>query len=536
MPAAILREVAHRRAAELGAGTLKPERGHGLDLASMRKPEEIARLALEETPVGRLVLFQQAKKQLLAKTHGNYPAPLKALEAIKAGYDHGLDAGFEAESVGFGELTVSPEAKYLIGIFFAQNTLKKDPGVDDKAIKPKEVRRVGMLGGGLMGGGIAYVTVNNAGLTVRLKDKDDAGVGRGLAYVRGILDEAVSKRRKTRPEADATLGRLTGAADFSGLKDVDLFIEAVFDDLEVKRAVVREVEGFCKESAIFASNTSSLPIAQIAEASKRPSQVVGMHYFSPVHKMPLLEVIRQPKTSDEAVATAVAVGKKQGKTVIVVRDGVGFYTSRMLAPYIGEAGYLLEEGAAVDEVDRALVKFGFPVGPFQLLDEVGIDIAGHVAKIMVNAFGARMAPPPGFERLSKDGRQGRKNKKGFYLYDGRKKKVVDETVYDGVPGGRKRQKIDPELITERLALQMANEAALCLQESILRSARDGDIGAVFGLGFPPFRGGPFHWMDSLGLDQVVRKMEAHRQKLGDRFTPAQLLLDMAKQGKRFYEA
>jgi 3-hydroxyacyl-CoA dehydrogenase/enoyl-CoA hydratase/3-hydroxybutyryl-CoA epimerase len=536
VPSAILRDVAHRRAVELGAGTLKPERGRGLDLASMRKPEEIARMALEETPVGRLVLFQQAKKQLLAKTHGNYPAPLKALEAIKAGYEHGLDAGFEAESVGFGDLTVSPEAKHLIGIFFAQNALKKDPGVDDKAIKPKEVRRVGMLGGGLMGGGIAYVTINNAGLTVRLKDKDDAGVGRGLAYVRGILDEAVQKRRKTRPEADYTLARLTGAADFSGLKDADLFIEAVFEDLEVKRAVVREVEGFCKDSAIFASNTSSLPIAQIAEASKRPSQVVGMHYFSPVHKMPLLEVIRQPKTSDEAVATAVAVGKKQGKTVIVVRDGVGFYTSRMLAPYIGEAGYLLEEGAAVDEVDRALVKFGFPVGPFQLLDEVGIDIAGHVAKIMVNAFGARLSPPPGFERLGKEGRQGRKNKKGFYVYDGRKKKVVDETVYDGVPGGRKRQKIDPELVTERLALQMANEAALCLQENILRSARDGDIGAVFGLGFPPFRGGPFHWMDSLGIDQVVRKMEAHRQKLGDRFAAAQILVDMARQGKKFYEA
>jgi 3-hydroxyacyl-CoA dehydrogenase / enoyl-CoA hydratase / 3-hydroxybutyryl-CoA epimerase len=236
------------------------------------------------------------------------------------------------------------------------------------------------------------------------------------------------------------------------------------------------------------------------------------------------------------VATAVAVGKKQGKTVIVVRDGVGFYTSRMLAPYIGEAGYLLEEGAAVDEVDRALVKFGFPVGPFQLLDEVGIDIAGHVAKIMVNAFGARLSPPPGFERLGKEGRQGRKNKKGFYVYDGRKKKVVDETVYDGVPGGRKRQKIDPELVTERLALQMANEAALCLQENILRSARDGDIGAVFGLGFPPFRGGPFHWMDSLGIDQVVRKMEAHRQKLGDRFAAAQILVDMARQGKKFYEA
>ncbi len=544
VPRAILGQVAQQRARELAAGTLRPERGAKSALGALRKPEDIARLALEETPVGRRVLFREAARQLLKKTHGNYPAPRKALEAVRAGYEGGLAEGYEAESQGFGELTVSPEAKALISIFFAQTALKKDSGVDDPKVKARPVERVTMLGGGLMGGGIAYVTVDKAGLPVRLKDKDDAGVGRGLAYVRGILDEAVAKRRRTRPELDAIMSRLSGTAGYDGMKETDLFIEAVFEDIKVKQAVLRDVEAFCKESAIFASNTSSLPIGKIAEASKRPSQVVGMHYFSPVHKMPLLEVIRQPKTSDETVATAVAVGKKQGKTVIVVGDGVGFYTSRALAPYIGEAGFVLEEGAAVEDVDRALVQFGFPVGPLQLLDEVGIDIGGHVAKIMLDAFGARLAPPPGFERLAKQGRQGRKNKKGFYLYDssasasglrlGKKEKRVDETVYEGTPGGRKRQKIDGEAVAERLALQMANEAALCLQESILRSPRDGDVGAVFGLGFPPFRGGPFRWMDSLGLDQVVRKMEGWREKLGPRFTPAPILVDMAKAGKRFH--
>ncbi len=537
VPASILRAIAHRRAVELAEGKLRPERGGPkLGLKTVRKPEALTRLALEETPVGRRVLFREAEKQLRAKTHGNYPAPALALEAIRTGYERGIEAGYEAESVGFGELTVNPVAKQLVGIFFAQGALKKDSGVDDPAVKPVPVRRVAMLGGGLMGGGISYVTIHNAALPVRLKDKDDAGVGRGLAYVRGILDEQVQKKRRSRPEADAIFSRLTGASDYSGMKDVDLFIEAVFEDLELKRRVVRDVEAFCKESAIFASNTSSLPISRIAEASKRPEQVVGMHYFSPVHKMPLLEVIRQPKTSDATVATAVAVGKKQGKTVIVVGDGVGFYTSRTLAPYMGEAGFLIEEGAAVDAIDRALVQFGFPVGPLQLLDEVGIDLAGHVAKIMLDAFGARMTPPPGFERLAKEGRSGRKNKKGFYLYDGKKKKRVDETVYDGMPGGRKRKEIDPEAMAERLALQMANEAALCLGEGILRSPRDGDIGAIFGLGFPPFRGGPFRWLDTVGVAQAVKKLEGWQQKLGPRFAPAPLLVDMAKQGKRFHPA
>ena len=536
VPAAILASVARRRAAELAAGTLQAGEGGRPKLRAVRKPNALARLALEETPVGRRVLFREAEKQLLRKTRGNYPAPRKALAAIRTGYEKGIEAGYEAESQGFGELTVSPEAKQLVGIFFAQQALKKDPGVDDPAVRPLPVGRVAMLGGGLMGGGIAYVTIQNAGLSIRLKDKDDSGVGRGLAYVRGILDEQVQKKRRTRAQADATFSRLTGTTGYDGMKGVDLFIEAVFEDLELKRRVVREVEAFCKESAIFASNTSSLPIARIAEASRRPEQVVGMHYFSPVHKMPLLEVIRQAKTSDATVATAVAVGKKQGKTVIVVRDGVGFYTSRTLAPYMGEAGFLLEEGASVEAIDQALVQFGFPVGPLQLLDEVGIDLAGHVAKIMLEAYGARMTPPPGFDRLAKEGRAGRKNKKGFYLYDGKKKKQVDETVYDGMPGGRKRKPMDPEAIAERLALQMANEAALCLQEGILRSPRDGDIGAVFGLGFPPFRGGPFRWMDAAGVAQIVRKLEGWQAKLGARFAPAPLLVDMAKQGKRFHGA
>ena len=531
VPRAILRQVAEKRAAELADGTLKPERGNAAPLATVRDPKALARLALEENPVGRRVLFQQAKKKLLEKTRGNYPAPERALEAVRAGFEKGPAGGAESESLGFGELTVSPVAQRLIEIFFAQTALKKDTGVDAPGVAPRPVGHVSMLGGGLMGGGIAYVTAN-AGIPVRFKDRDDAGLGRGLAHVQTLVDERVKKKSLTRQEGVELMSRLTGTTAYDGMKQTDVFIEAVFEDLALKRRVLADVEALAKPTAVFASNTSSLPIGQIAAEAKRPENVVGMHYFSPVNKMPLLEVIRAPKTSPEAIATVVALGKKQGKTVIVVKDGPGFYTTRILAPYIGEAGFLLSEGASVETIDQALVDYGFPVGPLQLLDEVGIDVASKIAVILEKAFGKRMAPPPAFEKLHADGRAGRKNKKGFYTYDGKDKKV-DESVYAAI-GTKPKGNADRAEIVERLSLQMINEAAHSRGEGILRSARDGDIGAIFGLGFPPFRGGPFHAADAIGAKALVAKLKALEAKHGPRFAPAPLLVEQAEKGTTFY--
>jgi 3-hydroxyacyl-CoA dehydrogenase/enoyl-CoA hydratase/3-hydroxybutyryl-CoA epimerase len=264
--------------------------------------------------------------------------------------------------------------------------------------------------------------------------------------------------------------------------------------------------------------------------------VIGMHFFSPVNRMPLLEVIRAPKTSAETVATVVGLGKKIGKTVIVVNDGPGFYTSRILAPYVNEAAFIFNDGAAVEDIDRALVDFGFPVGPMQLLDEVGIDVGSKVAHVMHESFGARLAPPPGFEKLVESGRLGRKAKKGFYHYDdaASKKKEVDRSVYDLTPQGQKRSSPPAAEIAERCVLQMVNEAALCLGEGILRSARDGDVGAVFGLGWPPFRGGPFRYADSLGPAQVVEKLRRYQDRFGGRFAPAPRLVQLAESGGKFY--
>jgi 3-hydroxyacyl-CoA dehydrogenase / enoyl-CoA hydratase / 3-hydroxybutyryl-CoA epimerase len=530
VPKVILLEVARKRAAELAAGKLVPRRSRIV----LSSPQALREVALEDNPIGRRILFHEARKTIRKKTRGHYPAPEKALEAVRIGIEEGAEAGYRAEAERFGELVVGDVARHLVEIFFATQELKKDTGVDDPSVKPAKVEKAGMLGAGLMGAGIAYVTAE-AGIPVRLKDRDDAALGRGFRQIAGILDERVKRRRLTFREREEKLALVSGTTDYSGFKSCEVVIEAVFEDLAVKQTTLKEVEREVP-GTIFASNTSSIPIGSIAEAAQRPEKVVGMHFFSPVDKMPLLEVIRAQATDAQTVATVVALGKRIGKTVIVVNDGPGFYTSRILGPYLNEASYLLLDGAAVDEIDSALVDFGFPVGPLQLLDEVGIDVGSKVAHIMQGAFGDRMKPPEGFERIAASGRLGRKSKKGFYKYEDGKKgaKEVDESIYE-LLGGVRRGSVPREEIAERCVLQMINEAAYCLGEGILRSARDGDVGAIFGLGWPPFRGGPFRYADSLGTSHVVERLGAYQARFGMRFQPAPLLPGMARTGAKFHD-
>ncbi|MBZ0118608.1 MAG: fatty acid oxidation complex subunit alpha FadJ, partial [Sandaracinaceae bacterium] len=433
VPAAILVDVAAEHALALAdrAGRTKRE-GSLAGLKKLFKKEELTELALKENPLGRKVLFDQARKALLKKTRGNYPAQEKILDVVRAGLADGFEKGLEAEAEAFGELVTSPQCAALMSIFFATTAMKKETGVDDPSVKPREVDRIGMLGAGLMGAGIAYVTAVQAKIPVRLKDKDPEGVGRGLAHVRKELDSRVKRRRLSPMERDALMSRVGGTTDYAGFGSIPIVIEAVFEDLGLKHRVLADVEAAGPKDVIFASNTSSIPISKIAEGSSHPETVIGMHYFSPVEKMPLLEIIVTDKTAPWVTATCVELGKKQGKTVIVVHDGVGFYTSRVLGPLMNEAAYLLNEGVRVEDIDRALVDWGFPVGPITLLDEVGIDVAEKVGHIVHGHFGDRMKPPPGFEKLIADKRFGRKNGRGFYLYESKKKggkKPVDETVY-----------------------------------------------------------------------------------------------------------
>ena len=531
VPSAILLEVAARLA--LSRALIPP--APKSRLRRLFDKSELKEFALAENPLGRKWLFERAKKQLLLETHGNYPAAERILELVKLGLAEGLPLGLEAEASAFGELVVSDTARALRHVFFASTELKKDTGLDAAAVEARPIRRVATLGAGSMGAGIAYLSAAVADVEVRLKDRDDAALGRGLKHVREILDERVKTRRLSVSERDLKMARLTATTDYEGFDSVDLVIEAVFEDLELKRQVLAEVEINTSKTAIFASNTSSLPITQIAAGARRPEHVIGMHYFSPAHKMPLLEVVVTDVTAPRVIASCVEFGKRQGKTVIVVRDGAGFYTSRILAPYLNEASFLIAEGVPIEQIDAALVAWGFPVGPVALLDEVGIDVGAKVGQILFEALGARMAPPPGIEALLKDERFGKKNQRGFYAYPHIEKRprVVDASVY-ALLGVQPKRALPADEIAQRCALQMINEAAYCFGEGILRSARDGDVGAIFGLGFPPFRGGPFHYVDAVGATDIVRRLEGYLSVLGPRFTPAPVLVEMAKTGGAFH--
>jgi 3-hydroxyacyl-CoA dehydrogenase / enoyl-CoA hydratase / 3-hydroxybutyryl-CoA epimerase len=538
VPRPILVEVAMRRARELADGTFKADRsrnpvGRGGLLGMLGIRETWSEIALEDNPIGRKILFDQTLKQLLRKTRGHYPAPERALHVVRTGIEKGMDAGLREEAEAFGELLTTDVSQRLREIFFATTELKKDPGVSERGVEARAAKKLAVLGGGLMGGGIAYVSAVTAGIPVRIKERDDAAAARALAHVRGELQTQLDRHRLTPRELDSRMARVTAGTDLAGFARADMVIEAVFEDLALKRQLRDEVERATSEKCIFASNTSSIPITRLAEGARRPGQIIGMHYFSPVEKMPLLEVITHAGTAAWVTASCVALGKKQGKTVIVVRDGPGFYTSRILAPYLNEAAYLLLDGAEVRTVDEALVDFGFPVGPYQLLDEVGIDVGEKVAHVLHEAFGDRMRAPEAMAALVKDGRLGRKAKKGFYTYDG-KKKVVDETVYASLPGGVRRRPVTREEVVERCVYPMLNEAVRCLEEGILRNPRDGDIGAVFGLGFPPFRGGPFRFIDTTGAGALAARLESWEGKLGPRFEPAALLAQKAASGEHFF--
>ncbi|MFC0444441.1 fatty acid oxidation complex subunit alpha FadJ [Pseudidiomarina halophila] len=489
--------------------------------------------ALEGTSFGRGVIFKKAREQAQDKGKGNYPALDKIVDTIAYGADHGFEEGLAYEARQFGELAMTPESKQLRGIFFATTAMKKETGAGDT--QPGKLERIGVLGGGLMGGGISYVTAIKAGLPARIKDIAEEGITHALKYSYDLLKKKLKRNHIRRAELEKSMLRLSGTLDYSGFERVDLVIEAVFEDLDLKQKMVADIESVGPEHVIFATNTSSLPITKIAAKAKRPENVIGLHYFSPVDKMPLAEIITHEKTSDKTVATTVSLAKKQGKTPIVVRDGAGFYVNRILAPYMNEAARLVLAGEPIDAVDKALVKFGFPVGPIKLMDEVGIDIAAKVAPIMADELGDRFRAPDAFSKLLDDDRKGKKNKKGFYEYNGKNSgKDVDTSVYsllDIEPDGE----LSASEIAQRTVYLMLNEAVYCLADDIIRSPRDGDIGAIYGIGFPPFRGGPFRYIDSLGCAEVVGQLRAYAKQHGERYEPAPLLVEMADKGRTFYQ-
>ncbi len=494
-----------------------------------RKPDVKTRL-LQGNPLGRKLVFDRALGTLRHKTRGNYPAPEALLEVVRTGYQQGMAEGLKAEAAAFGKLVMTPESAALRHLFFATTEMKKETRYD--GAEPGPVNRVGVLGGGLMGGGIAFVTATRAGLPVRIKDIGHKGINQAMAMAHRLLSNKVTKKQLSQPGMNQQLARLTGTLDYRGFERADLVVEAVFEDLEVKRRMVREVQRHCPEHTVFASNTSSLPIHRLAEGAEHPERVVGLHYFSPVEKMPLAEVIPHAGTSATTVATALKLARAQGKTPIVVKDSAGFYVNRILAPYLNEAARLLLEGEPIEAIDRALVDYGFPVGPITLLDEVGIDVAAKIAPVLESELGERFRAPAAFTKLLDDNRFGKKNGRGFYAFN-KKGKPADPEMYR-LLGIVPESRLPAQDLAERCVLAMLNEAALALDEGVVASSRDGDIGAVFGIGFPPFTGGPFHYMHQQGIDRAVANMEEYARKYGQRFAPCGPLRQMAKEGRSYY--
>lgn len=533
-----MKEAAVAKALQLAGG-----RGRQPRKRSMRSKllDATVNRVLQETGPGRGFVFSKARQQVMRQTMGHYPAALEIISSVEHGMKHGVKAGLEHDIETFAKLVMDPKSAALRSLFEGMTDLKKNP-LKGKAC---EVKKLAVLGCGLMGHGIASVSVNVAH-TILMKDVSLEAAAKGMKEVYKGLAKQAKSGAITKFERDARYGRLLPCDDYANFGSADLVIEAVFEDIAIKKKVLADVEACTGDRTIFASNTSALPISHIAEGCRRPENVVGMHYFSPVPRMPLLEIIVTEKTADWVEATALEFGIRQGKTCIVVKDGPGFYTTRILVPLLNESMKLLEEGADAKEIDTAMKLLGYPVGPITLVDELGIDVAAHVAKGEIRKlFESRgLTGTDGFTKLFEHGCKGRKNGKGFYVYDapskkglpflnGKKKggKPVNTEVYQIL--GATPKPFDRTEIQERLSLAMINEAVLCLQEGIISCARDGDIGAVFGLGFPPFTGGPFRYIDHVGAQTVVDRMKRLEDRFGVLYSQPRILVDMAKKGGKF---
>ncbi|WP_263818756.1 3-hydroxyacyl-CoA dehydrogenase NAD-binding domain-containing protein [Salinibacter sp.] len=520
-----LRDAARRAARELAAGTRPVERAE----------QSLGDRLLEGNPVSRRVIYRQARTRTERRTRGNYPAPPRIIDAVRTGMEEGLEPGLDTERQHFGELVFTPESQALVSIFFA----KRDAETNPQPEQARPVDTVGVLGAGLMGSGIAQVSAQN-GLDVVLTDQSLALAAEGKKAIWSAVAEQKDKGIINTFTRDQIVERVVPTADYAPLRAADVVIEAVPEDLSIKHAVLSEVEAVVDPDTVLASNTSALPISTIAEGVDDPSRVLGMHYFSPVPDIPLLEIIVTEDTSEEALATAYAAGLAQDKTVIVVNDGPGFYTTRILALYMNEALLLFEAGAEIEAVDEAMMDAGFPMGPFELFDLVGLDVAAKITDVMGEALSpGRVDISDRAGRLAEADLLGQKTNLGFYEYDAddaaddKDPQGVNDAVYRHSEAST-RSTPPAGAVQDRLLLMMVNEAVRCLEDGVLRAPIDGDLGAVFGLGFPPFLGGPFRHVDRAGAASIVDTLQRLADRHGPRFAPADRLQTHAAQDTTFH--
>ena len=499
-----------------------------------RKKRSFMTSLLEGTFVGRTILFSKAKQGVIATTKGHYPAPEYALQAVKYGITRSLKRGLKKEAELFSQLVTTSISKNLVDLFFISEALKRYTGVSDEAVVAKPIHKAGVLGAGLMGGGIAWL-FSYRSISVRLKDLNWHAIGKGFEAAGAVYKQLVKRRRLSRGAATLKMHQISGTTDYSGFSSTDVVVEAIVENIEVKKTVITELETKVSDTTIIASNTSALSITEMAKVMKKPERFVGMHFFSPVNRMPLVEVIRGEQTSDETVATIVKLSQTLKKTPIVVKNCPGFLVNRILIPYVIEAVYCLQDGGRISQIDRLLEDFGLPIGPLALADEVGLDVGYKVAKILEEGYGSRMTVAASFESIFADeSLRGKKSGLGFYKHGHTKEE--NSTIQKMVGG----HAVSPSYsltaleIIDRLILIMVNEAARCLEEDVVETAQHLDMAMIMGTGFPPFRGGLCKYADQRGIGTIVTRLKDLESTLGERFAPAKLLVDYAEQNKTFY--
>lgn len=486
---------------------------------------------LSGTAPGRSIVFAQARKGVLARTAGVYPAPLAVLGVLERTVGASVEAGLVDEAATVAPLVVGPVCKNLVRIFHLNEAAKRANVVADPSLKPARIERMALIGAGVMGAGIAELAARQ-GIDVRMREIKPEALQKGLQTIRRVIDERGRKKRQPAREKDAQMAHVLPTLELTGMGRADFAIEVVVEDPEVKRRVFGELEVRIPATALLATNTSSLSVNALAEGLRHPERFVGFHFFNPVHKMPLVEVVRGERTSDAALVTAVGLARRMGKTPVVVKDSPGFVVNRVLMPYLREALHLLDEGWRVADLDAAMKRFGMPMGPFEVVDEVGLDVAHKVAGVLSKAFPARMEPSSALETLIAAGRLGRKNGLGFYRHQGRKR-TPDPAVRGllGLRESRRPQTLDA--LAERMVLAMINESARVVEEGLVSGPDVVDLAMIFGAGFPPYRGGVLRHADTLGLSHVVARLRALHAEKGARYEPCALLVAKAEAGETF---
>ena len=498
-----------------------------------RRRRGIAALLLDGTAPGRWLVLRMAARRVLKLTGGRYPAPLRILSVVRRGLRGGARAGFDAEAEAIGDLIASPVCGHLLGLFGWREAARKGPWSDGG--RDGRVDRIAVVGAGQLGAGIAQLAAYND-LPVRMKDVRHEAVAGGLAYARSVFDGAVKRRRLRRRDAMRKMAMISGGLDDSGVALAGLVVEAVVERMDIKQAVLREVEAVVSPGAVIVTNTSSLSIDEMATILERPGRFAGMHFFHPVHRMPLVEVVAGEATSADTIETIAALAVRLGKVPVITRDGPGFLVNRIIGPGLNEAGHLLDEGWDAAALDRVWTRFGMPMGPCRLIDTIGMEVAYHAGQALAAAFGERLAPARSLTALARSNRPGQKGGRGFYLYEGAKPKGIDPSVYADMGVSSPRSDLDAAGARDRTILAMVNEAARVLEDGIVSDASAVDLGMIMGAGFPPFRGGLLRYADNRGLDEVVAALSSFCDAHGSRFEPSALLSRLAEAGETFHGA